>query len=150
MTDLLRLIVLAPLGYVAAIVAAALTVGLSVIGPGAGYGEFGLIVFVVVMMLYAGAASFVPALIAIAVAELFAIRSALYFMLAGGALGYATHMLAPFFGDPYLFEGRGVVFPAAGFVGGAVYWLIAGRLSGFGRNSGDDGRRRAPDGDEPA
>lgn len=75
------------------------------------------------------ALTLVPALGAIVVGEVARIRSAIYYVLVGGLSVLAI---------PYLYEtGDGIsgavnshyilVFLAAGFVGGFVYWLIAGR-----------------------
>ena len=77
-----------------------------------------------------GAASFVPAAIAIMVSEIFRLRSVFYFLLVGGAIGLAGHELARLMGMFIVDYTRPVAFPAAGFVGGFVYWLIAGMSAG--------------------
>ena len=59
MSDLLRLLVLIPVGYVAADAAAAVTVALTTFGPPSGLGPVGIVIVSGVMMVYAGAASFV-------------------------------------------------------------------------------------------
>ena len=78
-----------------------------------------------------GAAAFAPSAIAIAAAEILGLRSVFYFLVVGGGLGaVANHMSVS---DPSAFaafDRTELVFPAAGFVGGFVYWLVAGRLSG--------------------
>lgn len=147
MADLVRLLFLAPIGFIIAIFAAAMTVAFAAAGADTGFnpnvardigdifGPGGIVLFAGVIMLFAGAASFIPAVVAIAVAELFAIRSALFFLLVGGAIGFVIHQFAPFAGPEALLEARALAFPAAGFVGGGVYWLIAGRLSGIGRDA---------------
>jgi hypothetical protein len=82
-----------------------------------------------------GAAAFAPSAIAIAAAEILSFRSVFYFLAVGGGLGIvANHMSVA---DPSAFatfDRAELVFPAAGFAGGFIYWLVAGRLSGhFGR-----------------
>ena len=74
---------------------------------------------------YTGAAAFVPAGLAILVSEIFRVRSVFYFLLVGGAVGLASHELALMMNLFIAFQARPVAFPAAGFVGAYVYWLIA-------------------------
>ena len=134
MSDLLRLLVLIPVGYLAADAAAAVTVALTTFGPPSGLRPAGIVIVSGVMMVYAGAASFVPSLIAITASELWRIRSVFYFLIFGGVLGYVIHQFAPFAGPVEMYQQRALAFPAAGFIGGAVYWFIAGRRAGIGRN----------------
>jgi hypothetical protein len=82
--------------------------------------------------LYAGAFSFLPALIAIVLAEAFGWRSVFYWLAVGGAVGFAGYALTNFIGGPY----RLPLFLATGFVGALVYWAIAGRFSGVNNTSG--------------
>ena len=71
-----------------------------------------------------------PAAIAAIVGEALQIRSWMYYVLAGGAAMAAIPMLAsprtallpPIPTGQYM-----TIFAAAGFVGGFVYWLLAGR-----------------------
>lgn len=73
-----------------------------------------------------------PALTFIIIAEVARIRSALYYILAGGAsllaipilarFGQTSELAAP---SPEIWQ----VFATAGFAGGFVYWLIAGRYA---------------------
>ncbi len=139
MSDLLRLLVLIPLGYVVANAAAAVTVATASFGSDSGLRPSGLVIVSGVMMFYAGAASFVPSLLAIAASELWRIRSVFFFLIFGGALGYVIHQFAPFAGPVEMYQQRALAFPAAVFVGGAVYWFIAGRMAGIGRNRRQDG-----------
>lgn len=69
-----------------------------------------------------------PALAAAIAGEALKVRSWMYYVLAGGAALAAVPLLA---GDP---ESTGLpaeqyvtIFAAAGFAGGFVYWLLAGR-----------------------
>jgi hypothetical protein len=75
-----------------------------------------------------------PAMLLVALAEGFRLRSVLFYMLAGGALalfsayGWDLRLLrAP----DVQFDGRGVeIMAAVGIVGGFVYWALAGRNAG--------------------
>jgi hypothetical protein len=90
---------------------------------------------VALMTVWIGAIAFFPALLAIALAEVFAWRSVIYYLLAGGAIGLAA--------DPAFRDGHTTVMLASGFVGGFAYWLIAGRLAGPERSTEmDDGVRQ--------
>ena len=80
--------------------------------------------------LMASVATFVPILLLIVIGEVARIRSALYYVFGGGLalaaiplatrLGYSGATLAP---TDALWQ----VFATAGFAGGFIYWLIAGR-----------------------
>jgi hypothetical protein len=128
-------LILAPIAYVVSIIVAALVIAIGLYGalPDAGDPAglgffFGLMIS---LILNVGALSFLPALVAVAVAEIFRIRSILYFLAIGGALGLAADQLTGF----AMVEPRSqmlVVLLAGGFTGGLVYWLIAGRLAGIG------------------
>ncbi|GAB4228891.1 MAG: hypothetical protein Kow0032_09740 [Methyloligellaceae bacterium] len=88
---------------------------------------FGAFLFIVSV---APALTALPALIALVAGELFSIRSALYYTLAGGAAMAAIPLLA---GAPPHAQGTPpapeymTLFAAAGFAGGFLYWLLAGR-----------------------
>ena len=83
---------------------------------------------------YLGAMALAPWAVVILVTEIFRLRTALVYLLAGGflgalpALGLAP-MMRPMDGDPR----RIAILIAAGFVGGFVYWLVAGRMAGVDR-----------------
>ena len=86
------------------------------------------------MVLFAGtvapALTVLPAAIAAIVGEALRIRSWMYYVLAGGAAMAAIPLLASPRSDqlPVLPTGQYMtIFAAAGFVGGFVYWLLAGR-----------------------
>ena len=131
MTDLLRLIVVVPLAYVAAVIAAGFVVAWSLFGPGLDGEPIDFFAgSVIAVSLMAGAVSFVPALVAVVLAEAFAWRSAFTYLAVGGAIGFATDRLADFAGPVELAGRRPVLYLAAGFVGGFVYWAIAGRSAG--------------------
>ncbi|MEL6374526.1 MAG: hypothetical protein AAFR04_11225 [Pseudomonadota bacterium] len=70
----------------------------------------------------------VPALALVAVGEVGRIRSALYYVFGGGVALMAVPFLVRL-GENHSFATSAVwqVFATAGFAGGLVYWLIAGR-----------------------
>jgi hypothetical protein len=83
------------------------------------------------------ASAFVPAVVAVAIAETFDIRSIFYYAIGGGLIAalawYSTDMsvrlenttdLSPV---PYGLQ----LVAAAGIIGGFVYWLLAGRKAGL-------------------
>jgi hypothetical protein len=112
------------------VVAGALFIVVAALGePPGQLAEFFIAPFVAAVVAV-GTSSFIPAAVAIAVAEIFRLRSLLYFVLVGGAVGLVARGLAAFAGLVYIIDARPVVYPAAGFVAGFVYWLIAGRGAG--------------------
>jgi hypothetical protein len=80
--------------------------------------------------LLASGITLLPACLAVLAGELGHVRSALYYMTAGGASLAAIPLLAQL-GPDAATKGAAIlswqVFATAGFVGGLVYWLIAGR-----------------------
>lgn len=79
-----------------------------------------------------GALAFVPAGLAIVAAEAFRLRGLLYHVVAGGVIAIA--LLAATWVPADALRSLPPdwnLFLAAGFVGGFVYWLIAGRGSGI-------------------
>ncbi len=72
----------------------------------------------------------IPALAIVIIGEVARIRSMLYYVLGGGLALVAVPLLARF-GDinaiSALPSGLWQVFATAGFAGGFIYWLIAGR-----------------------
>jgi hypothetical protein len=135
----LRVILVIPLAYVAACLAAGGFVVLVAFGADldaiAGLAEAApgeLAVLVVSAAAIIGAFAFVPALFAIVLAEVFAWRSLAVYLLTGLAVGLAAvAILVP--PERGLGHADARLFLAAGAVAGAVYWLIAGRKAGFAR-----------------
>ena len=82
--------------------------------------------------------AFLPAVIAIAVAEVFAIRSALIYALGGAAvmlIGYYSAGLASSYAEsidaaPPMISREMEIIAAMGVVFGLTYWAIAGRRAG--------------------
>jgi hypothetical protein len=80
--------------------------------------------------LYGGMVSFVPALVAILIAEFLAWRSIFYYLAAGGVVGaIAWHLTTAWDGLDFADHLLALCL-AAGFVAGFVYWLAAGRDAG--------------------
>lgn len=89
---------------------------------------------------FAGAAAFVPALILVAIAETFDLRSIFYYTIGGGLIAAVA-----WYGADISMQmenatdispvGYGLqLVAAAGIVGGFVYWLMAGRKAGVWKN----------------
>jgi hypothetical protein len=84
-------------------------------------GQFGAI---------ASAATIVPALLLVIIGEVGRIRSSVYYILGGGAALSVLPLLARAGSLQDSLSGLGTiwqVFATAGFAGGFVYWLVAGR-----------------------
>jgi hypothetical protein len=75
------------------------------------------------------AATIIPALLVVVIGEVARIRSWLYYLIGGGAALAAIPLIARI--DPgtmtYSLPALWHVFATAGFAGGFVYWLLAGR-----------------------
>lgn len=81
-----------------------------------------------------GAAALAPAALLIIVSEAFAWRSVLFHILCGGALGGAAALgLSSRLAFAAPGSGDATVLVATGFVGGCLYWLVAGRSAGLTR-----------------
>jgi hypothetical protein len=75
--------------------------------------------------------AFVPAMIAILLAESFSWRSILYYALAGGAIGFFFGTILPTEEPGRMFLTRGAeIMAGAGVAAGLIYWLFAGRNAG--------------------
>jgi hypothetical protein len=80
----------------------------------------------------ASAATLVPALGLVLVGEVARIRSSLFYILGGGAALAAVPLLAQLQGSTQVTAPPAAVWQVlatAGFAGGFVYWLIAGRTA---------------------
>ena len=89
---------------------------------------------------FVGFSAFVPALVLIAIAETFDIRSIFYYTIAGAAIGlfayYGSNISAALENTtdlPPVSFGIQLV-AASGIIGGFVYWLAAGRRAGRWKN----------------
>ena len=102
--------------------------------------KFAFFAFAFFSTSFAGAYAFVPALILIAIAETFDIRSIFYYAIGGGVIA----ALAWYGADISMqMENTTDISPvgyglqlvsAAGIIGGFVYWLLAGRKAGVWKN----------------
>jgi hypothetical protein len=126
MQILLRILVLVPLGFVAALLA-----GCAVLLAAEGSGPIDSFfwVFALWFAMHAGAYVAVPSFVAIVFAELFGWRSLVFWALLGGVIGAAPVLFGPWIAG--MADPRLAAFATAGVIGGAVYWLIAGRSSGL-------------------
>jgi len=97
-------------------------------------GEMGPIVDIL-SMLFGGASflmvvtpilTFMPAVLAVIVAEVIQVRNILYYLVAGGLSVAALPLLAST-GDTGFNLHTLTIFATAGFCGGLLYWLMAGR-----------------------
>lgn len=126
------------IGFILAVIAAALfmlvaSVGLEPADPANSFwfwGNFG--VGAAMTASYLGAMALAPWAVVIVVTEAFRLRSVLVYLVAGGVLGILpvlgiAPLMRPLDNDP-----RNIaILIAAGFVGGFVYWLVAGRMAGI-------------------
>jgi hypothetical protein len=150
-TALLRLIFLVPTAFALACIAAALV---AAIGLSRGFTvpppEGGTAMVMVLATFGIATLAFLPMLLAIILAEVFAWRSVFYWLFVGAAIAFlaatpiaiaimhaVTQIALVLAIDSsvtvYRVDWHGnvtIIALAAGFVGGAVYWLIAGRYSG--------------------
>jgi hypothetical protein len=126
------------IGFILAVVAAAMfmlaaSVGFAPADPADSlwfWGNFG--VGAALTASYLGAMALAPWAVVILVTEVFRLRTVLIYLAAGGFLGVLPSLgLAPmmrsFDGGPREIA----ILVAAGFVGGFVYWLAAGRMAGI-------------------
>jgi hypothetical protein len=132
MRAFLRIILLIPIGMIAAVLSAvAIYLGSfgffeteSWVGPG---GDVTAIFGPVIIVLYdITRFAVLPFLGGVVVAELLGVRSMILWTLFGGAIGLGMHLSA--YGTDY----SAMPPVAAGLVAGFAYWLIAGRLAGTG------------------
>lgn len=99
-----------------------------------------LFIHTLVISGYALLLGFLPAFVAGLLAEIFRWRTILYFAIAGALIGVYL-LFEPIPGwIRYVQEGEPLVrdaakaYPAAGIVGGAMYWLVTGCRAGFRRD----------------
>ena len=124
---------LIPLGFVLACFSAGGFLVLAVIGVDeSNFTDYGAETFMLVFAttLLVGGVAALPALLAIGIAEIFALRTIIFHLLVGGAIGLAAHLIGPV-GEAPISGADAQLFLATGCVGGLVYWLVAGRSAGF-------------------
>jgi hypothetical protein len=141
--NLLVRVLLIPLGYVVAIFSAVALLAavewVRAYPPVAG--DAGLMTMTAVavftdalfMAALIGYTAITPTLVAVALAEIFSLRSLFFFLGAGLAIaGALTRLLGP---DDYpALPTDPAIVAAAGLIGGLGYWLVCGRWSGLRRH----------------
>lgn len=111
--------------------------------------EFGMIA--ALAFVFVSTLAFVPAMIAVVIAETWSFRSILYYAVAGAIVGFAGYAglvnfdLERITATSY-FRREMEIMIGAGIVGGLVYWLIAGRNAGAWRRA--PANELAPRGDQ--
>jgi uncharacterized protein (DUF983 family) len=134
-------------GFLLACVAAAMVVAVAVELPlwdelvERPPGHQGIAVMVALSAVFFAIYAMLPAMLLVALAEGFRLRSVLFYALAGGALALCS---------AYGFDLRSLragasprgaeIMATAGIVGGLVYWALAGRNAGKWRRSVDAAR----------
>jgi MFS family permease len=122
-------LVLAPLGFIAACIAAGAMATVGIFGiehldaETVGWYAGGMIAG----MFWAGAVAFFPSLVAIVLAEALGWRSVFFYLLVGGAIGAVAAQTGAVTEALDFAESPTVALIAAGFAGGFTYWLIAGK-----------------------
>jgi hypothetical protein len=131
MSALIRLVILVPIAYIAALVAGALIITIALFGGQIDADTAPLVIGVAIgVTLYGGVTTFLPALLAIVLAEIFSWRSIFYWLAAGGVIGVLASEITKAYGGFDFTVHLLPIYLAGGFVGGFVYWLIAGRDAG--------------------
>lgn len=99
-------------------------------------GSGAISLFLVFGMIFVSGFVLLPAFIVIAIAEAFAIRSVLYYTLAGALIAFVIFMIFSKFDihalqiDAFLRRALEIV-TGTGIAAGFTYWLIAGRSAGI-------------------
>jgi hypothetical protein len=124
------LLILVPVAYIVAVIVASAVIVIGVLGPYDGDIAASFVLAMFWMTISMCGASVGPTAIIVILAEVFSIRSVFVYLALGGLLGLILQQFLGFHGSADLLERRYVLFPAAGFVGGFAYWLIAGRFAG--------------------
>jgi hypothetical protein len=125
-----RVFFLIPIGYILAVIAATVVLLVGSTG-GAPLDPAERFVYSLIGAIFVGGFSVLPMGVAIIASEVWRWRSIFIWLLIGGGLGLAGWLL-PSAGQAQRFDAFIAVYLAAGFAGGLVYWLIAGRRAGAG------------------
>jgi hypothetical protein len=130
----------AGIGFICAVVAVAVFMLAAEVGlspapgdtPSVYWGQFAI--YGSIAAAFVGAMVFVPWAVAALVTEIFSLRSIFVHVGGGGLIGLGASVLSargPVEGIAAYVGSDLTLFVAAGFVGGFVYWLIAGRMAGL-------------------
>ncbi len=143
MRNVWRIILVIPVAFIAASLAAAFVITLSAgaqPSSGESSGDFfaKLIVISIIASMVVGAVAGIPALILIIMAEAFGWRSLILHLVFGVLIGLAAFLLG--IGGATETREAVTIGGAAGAVGGFVYWLIAGRKAGLPTAEANGGR----------
>ncbi len=126
-----RVLIVIPLGFIAACLAAGVFIAVAAYGTGAL--DRDTVIWPAILGVLAapviGGFAALPALIAITAAELLSWRSVLAYLVAGGAAGLSAYLLADG-GVGAISDIDAQLSTTAGIVGGLAYWLVAGRTAG--------------------
>jgi hypothetical protein len=104
-------------------------------GPGSGVvldEAVGLIVGFSALLITA--LTLIPAVLLIAIAESFRLRSFVFYALAGAAIACYCGLGRGFMAE-FRFDHSSEVLAASGIAGGLIYWLLAGRRAGAWRDA---------------
>lgn len=129
-------VLIALAGFVAAVVAAALFLFVARFGFGpvdaaaSPVERLDYLIWAGLAASHLGAAAFVPGCLMILASEILRLRSLLFHVGFGGALGAAAALGVGRIAAAATSE-RFTLLLAAGFVGGFVYWAVAGRTAGL-------------------
>ena len=147
MTAFLRIFFLIPIGYMLAVIAATVVLLFGSTG-GAPLDSAERFVYSLVGAIFVGGFSVLPMAVAIIASEVWRWRSIVIWLLIGGGLGLAAWLLPGAPAEGQRFDAYVPVYLGAGFAGGLVYWLIAGRRAGagFSRDESSPGAAAAPRG----
>ena len=144
MGRLLARIILVPLGYCVAVFAAVALIAAVEWARASAYpavandpmllGATALAVLTdaVVLFWLIGTFALLPAIAIILIAEIWSVRSWLFYVATGGATAFILTLIPELLSHPALPDTPTTV-AATGFAGGLAYWLIAGRSAGRGR-----------------
>lgn len=131
MSTLLRYILLIPLAYIFALYAAAVVMSIALFGGNIDVETAAMALGLSIgLTLYGGAVTFLPALAFVILAEAFGWRSIFINLAAGGVIGLIAAEVTAAYGGLAFADHLRLICIASGFVGGAVYWLIAGKFAG--------------------
>jgi hypothetical protein len=136
-TAFLRIFFLIPIGYILAVIAATAVLLVGSTG-GTPLDQAERYVYSLIGAIFVGGFSVLPMAVAIIASEVWRWRSILIWLAIGGGIGLAGWLLPGASAEAQRFDAYVPVYLAAGFAGGLVYWLIAGRRAGAGFSRRDD------------
>ena len=145
MVTFFRLILLDPIALIFAFVAAGATMAVSDLFPKAS-GDIGTVTLIALswtMAVVSAWFGFVPAVVAILLAEVFGWRSVFYWLAVGGGLGLAGFAATTPAASPAI-DYALAPFVGGGLIGGLVYWSVAGQWSGIAQPAAQNRDKASP------